>query len=138
MKKCGFIGHRNIFGIEERIYVEIKKILNMGTYEFYSGGMGNFDKMCEMAVKKLGGRIVFVPYNMNQIKEKDRLWYDHIVCPLGNKPYSKFDIPNRNNWLVRHCDLFLCYVHKDGGARRTFDYAVEQNKQIINLYPNMN
>ncbi|MFR8404265.1 MAG: hypothetical protein ACLVC7_05280, partial [Monoglobus pectinilyticus] len=58
------IGHRDIFGIENKIYTEIEKLIKMGITDFYSGGMGNFDKMCEVAVKDLGGKIIFVPYNI--------------------------------------------------------------------------
>ncbi len=83
---------------------------------------------------KLGGKIIFVPYNIKQVKEYDKLWYDDIICPFGEKAYSKFDIPNRNKWLVDTCDICLCYVYKDGGAKHTLDYAVKKNKQIINLY----
>ena len=128
------IGHRDIFGIENKIYTEIEKLIKMGITDFYSGGMGNFDKMCEVAVKDLGGKIIFVPYNIKQIKKKDKLWYDAIICPFGAKAYYKFDIPNRNKWIVNNCDICLCYVYKVGGAKRTLDYAIKQNKKIINVY----
>lgn len=36
--------------------------------------------------------------------------------------------------MVDSCDVCLCYVHRDGGAKRTFDYAVKKNKNVINLY----
>ena len=129
--KCCFIGHRDSVGIEEEIYTQIAKLIKMGVTEFYSGGMGNFDKMCEKAVKELGGKIVFVPYNKSRIKEEDKSWYDSIICPFGEKFYSKFDIPNRNKWLVDNCDICLCYVHRNGCAKRTYDYAVKNDKQII-------
>lgn len=86
--KCCFIGHKDAVGVEKEIYSEIKKLVNSGVSEFMSGDMGNFDKMCENTVKKLDGKIVFIPYNINQIKEKDRLFYDEIICPFGNKSYS--------------------------------------------------
>lgn len=133
-KRVFFIGHRDIIGIEKNIITEIKKLIQGETIEFYSGGMGNFDKMCEGAVKELGAKIIFIPYNIKQIKEKDRLFYDEIICPFGNKAYSKFDIPNRNKWLVKMCDICFCYVYKDGGAKNTIDYAIKKGKQIINLY----
>jgi len=134
MKKCCFIGHRDIIGIEMQVYTEIKLLMQSGITQFYSGGMGNFDKMCKKSVKELGGKIVFVPYNLKQVKEKDRTWYNKIVCPFGTKAYSKFDIPNRNKWLVENCDIFLCYVYKEGGAKHTLDYAIKKNREIINLY----
>lgn len=134
MRKCAFIGHRDCPEIEKEICEEIRKLICFGVTEFFSGGMGRFDKMCEVAVKELGGKIIYVPYNIKQIKEKDKVWYDNIICPFGYKPYSKFDIPNRNKWLVQNCDVFLCYVYKDGGAKHTLNYAIKKNKQIFNLY----
>lgn len=131
--KCAFIGHRDAEGIDGKIEFEIKRIMEKENVEFYSGGMGNFDKSCEKIAKKLGGRITFVPYNVSQIKEKDKLWYNSIICPFGNKPYSRFDIPNRNKWLVDNCDVFICYVNRNGGAKKTYDYAVNCGKTVINI-----
>lgn len=62
------------------------------------------------------------------------LWYDNVICPFGNKKYSKYDIPNRNKRMVDECDIYLCYVYKDGGAMHTLNYAIKKGKQIINLY----
>ena len=131
--KCSFIGHRDSIGLEAVIYPEIKKMMKAGITEFYSGGMGNFDKMCEKAVKELGGTLVFVPYNMKQVKLRDGQWYDAVFCPFGSKEYEKFDIPNRNKWLVEQCDIFLCNVKRPGGAMHTFNYAVKMKKTVINL-----
>lgn len=132
--KCCFVGHRDIVGIKDLIYSEIKRLIKFGVNEFYSGGMGNFDRMCEMVTRDLGGKLIFVPYNIKQIKEKDKLWYDDIICPNIHKSYSKYDIPNRNKWMVNNCDIILCCVYKEGGAKNTFDYAVGKNKLIVNIY----
>lgn len=134
MKKCTFIGRRDCTNIEPIIYSSVNTLLRQGVNEFYSGGMGNFDILCEKAVKKSGGIITYIPYNTKLIKERDRLWYDNIFCPFSDKTYSKYDIPNRNKWLVDNTDICLCYVYKEGGAMSTYDYALKKNKQIINLY----
>lgn len=131
--RCGFIGHRDSIGLEEKIYPILKKLIEHGVTEFYSGGMGEFDKTCERVVKELNGELIFIPYNKNQIKEKDKVWYNNIFCPFGEKAYARYDIPKRNEWLVQNCDIFLCHVYKEGGARKTYDYAVKCGKQIINL-----
>lgn len=47
--KCTFIGHRDVIGIEKEIYRKVKNLICNGITDFYSGGMGNFDKMCESA-----------------------------------------------------------------------------------------
>lgn len=132
--KCCFVGHRDAFGIEDLVYAAIRRLINNGITDFYSGGMGNFDKMCESAVRHAGGTLTFVPYNESQVKENDKLWYDNIVCPFGKKTYSIYDIPNRNKWVVDNCDVVLCYVYKMGGAMKTLDYAVRERKIIVNLY----
>lgn len=68
MKKCCFIGHRDSVGLENEIYTKITALAELGITEFYSGGMGNFDKMCESAVKKAGGKINLVAYNKIKLK----------------------------------------------------------------------
>lgn len=131
--KCCFVGHRDSVGIEEKIYTAIKKLIANDVTDFYSGGMGNFDKQCERIVKELGGKIIFIPYNMKCIKKEDKLWYDAIICPFGNKPYAKFDIPNRNRWLVDQSDIILSYVYRKSGAKTTLDYAIQMHKKILSL-----
>lgn len=127
------IGHRDSIGIEKELYSIISGLMKKGITDFYSGGMGNFDKLCEKIVKQLHGKVIFVPYNIKQVKERDKYWYDTIICPFGEKPYSPSDIPKRNRWLVDHSDIALCYVYKNGGAKHTLDYALQKQKPIINL-----
>ena len=93
---CSFIGHRDSVNVEERVYEEIKKLISEGVTEFYSGGMGNFDKICGKIVKKIRGKITFIPYNDKQVKIWDKLFYEDIISPLKNKIYEKSDIPKRN------------------------------------------
>lgn len=49
-----FIGHGECYGISaERIEPFIIDLINKGVYVFYSGGQGNFDKLCARCVLKL-------------------------------------------------------------------------------------
>lgn len=132
--KCTLIGHRDYNGSASDILEVINNLIKEGVTEFLSGGMGNFDKSCEKIVKLLGGTLIFVPYNSKQIKPNDKIWYNSIICPFGNKSYSKFDISKRNRYLVDNCDICLCWVYKSGGTKHTLDYAIKNNKTIINLY----
>ena len=54
-KICCFCGHREILdaGIEKRIKPALTELIRDGFTEFYSGGMGEFDRMCERAVRAL-------------------------------------------------------------------------------------
>ena len=132
--RCCFIGHRDADGLEYKIRESIEKLIKMGVTEFYSGGMGQFDRACEFAVKRQKGKLVFIPYNIRQVKKEYKLWYDNIICPFGEKEYSAYDIPKRNKWMVDNCDICLCYIYKEGGAKKTFEYALKKNKKIINLF----
>lgn len=51
--RCCFVGHRDIFGAKDLVYAEVRRLMEFGVTEFYSGGMGNFDKICEEAVRDL-------------------------------------------------------------------------------------
>ncbi len=133
MQKCAFFGHSDCRGMEDKIRTAISTLINRGVTVYFSGGMGQFDKLCEEAVRALGGELVLVACNIKQLHEKDMLRYDDIICPPGKKSYSKHDVSDRNKWLVDHADVALCYVHKDGAAKSTLNYAVESNKMIINL-----
>ncbi|MBO5059751.1 MAG: hypothetical protein J6C82_02390 [Clostridia bacterium] len=133
MKKCCFAGHRDAFGIEKDVYAVIKMLMEHGITEFYSGGMGNFDKLCEKAAKDLGGKVIYVPYNIDCLKMVNTARYDNVICPFGEKEYEKCDIPLRNNWLVDNTDMALCYVKRPGGAKATMDYAVKKKKYVLNM-----
>lgn len=50
--RCCFIGHIDAEGLEYKIRESIEKLIKMGVTEFYSGGMGQFDRAFEYALKK--------------------------------------------------------------------------------------
>lgn len=48
--------------------------------------------------------------------------------------HPKFAITYRNRWMVRECDMVLCYITHDwGGAARFVKQAEKAGKQIINI-----
>lgn len=132
MRKCTFIGHSDATDLEEKIEKAIKSIMVFDIEEFVSGGMGNFDKMCERVVKKLGYKLVYVPYNASQIKEEDKKFYDEII-PYNCGEYKNSDIPMRNKMLVDTCDFAISYVHRNGGAKNTYDYAIREGIYVDNI-----
>lgn len=116
--RCCFIGHSDCENVEKWICKEIKRLIKRGVVEYYTGSMGNFDNICGSVVNKLNGKLIYIPYNFSQIERKTNLRYDKIICPFGNKKYSKFDIPDRNKFMVDSCDICLCYVYKNGGGKK--------------------
>lgn len=67
------------------------------------------------------------------IGHRDSCNIEEIICPFGEKEYLKYDIPNRNKWIVDNCNILLCYVHKEGVAKNTLNYAILKNKKVINI-----
>lgn len=92
---CTFAGHREVFSssIEADIDCALEEIIQTDDdFIFYSGGMGDFDKKCESAVRRIKRthpersiRLVLVlPYlthEINRDKEYFETFYDDIVVP---------------------------------------------------------
>ena len=77
---CCFCGHRDCYnGFREQIKAKIKDIIeNDGVTVFYSGGMGEFDRLCESVVREIKRRNKYIklylikPYFTHKLNtEKD-------------------------------------------------------------------
>lgn len=144
-KICAFCGHRDVFepNVKERAEKEIISLIEMGFTTFYSGGMGDFDIICERIVRKFKKKndkiklYLILPYMKSEIN-KDREYYktlyDEIIVPdLGN-PHHKRAITVRNRWIVENSDAVLAYVFRDfGGAYTMLKYAEKSRVQDINI-----
>jgi uncharacterized phage-like protein YoqJ len=146
---CTFAGHREIYGrnIESSIELAIESILKKdNSFVFYSGDMGEFDKMCSAAVRTAKRRhpeldiklMVVLPYMMAKVNtDKDfyKNLYDDIIIPMElSDAHYKSAITKRNRWIIDRSDCLIAYVYRDfGGAYTTLKYANRMNKEIINL-----
>ncbi|BCI59973.1 SLOG family protein [Solibaculum mannosilyticum] len=139
-KTVVFIGHRACPGLtEHQLLLVIEKRIHEGYTHFLSGGMGQFDWLCARCVSSLKTRyphlknILIVPYVPFSIQEPS--YFDEILYPvmLGQASFSSA-IPKRNQYLVDHASLALCYVdHPWGGAAKTYQYARKKALKLINL-----
>lgn len=150
MTVCTFAGHREVFlssikrdidhALSEIVQAEDDYIL------FYSGGMGDFDIMCEAAVRRLKKKYpdlnirlsLVLPYMTNQInRDKEYLEsrFDDIIIPMDLiGVHYKAAIKKRNRWMVDQADKVLAYVYRDfGGAYDTIKYALRTGKPVLNL-----
>lgn len=141
-KICCFCGHRNIIQSDIKTMAEGKLrdlIQNQNFNTFYSGGMGEFDIMCENIVRRLKDDFLHIKlcriiyrYSSN-LKEIQELFDEIIIADLGNVYYKQL-IVERNKWMVNKSDALICCVHKnEGGAYLMMKYAKDKNKQIILL-----
>lgn len=144
-KICCFCGHGKEWDlpidIDNRIESAIIELIADGVLIYYSGGMGAFDNKCEAVVRKLKRKdkriklILVIPYITKRIDDLYReKRYDEIIFPdLGNVHY-KAAIQKRNYWMVDNSDYLLAYVkNREGGARKSFEYAKRRGKKIVRL-----
>lgn len=145
-----FFGHRwvdNILLIEELLDKQIRPLLAQKEYvDFLVGRNGNFDQCVASAIHRAkrvcrndnSALVLVLPYMTaeyanNQENYED--YYDEIeVCQAAAAAHPKSAIQIRNREMVDRADLVICFVEKDyGGAYQTMQYALKQEKQIINL-----
>ena len=148
MKKCCFCGHRRKWDINPDIVSELgtyieELIIKKDVSIFYSGGMGEFDKMCEKIVRELKCKYpnvrlhLIIPYmkqTLNKNFEYYNECYDEIYLPDLENIFYKAAILERNRWMVRECNFMVAYVsNNDGGAKKTLDYALKHDIVIKNF-----
>ena len=97
------------------------------------------------AVRNKGYRIVDIPDRItaDAIKScletkwmaKNLEYYDEIeICPESHVAHFKAAMQIRNRSMVDRSDLVICYIeHNSSGAYQTMQYALKQEKEIINL-----
>lgn len=149
MTVCTFAGHREVFlsSVNQDIDNALSELVQSeDDYMFYSGGMGDFDFMCEAAVRRLKKRCphlnirlnLVLPYMTNQInRDKDyyQSRFDDIIIPMDLMGvHYKSAIKKRNRWMVDRADKILAYIYRDfGGAFDTVKYAYRMGKPVLNL-----
>lgn len=138
-----FCGHREVYvkDVYKNVYMIIKDLIeNKGVDTFYSGNMGEFDKLCEKAVRSLKTKYDIKLYwispyfsvKMNKEKEEFERLYDEIIIPDLGRVHYKAAILKRNFWMVDKSDYIVSYVYREfGGAWKTLKYAEKAGKTII-------
>lgn len=146
---CTFAGHREIIlpDIREKAFSAIRKMADSNkSLLFLSGGMGEFDILCENAVRRIKTDYpansidlqLILPYMSQKINSEREYYlsrYDGILIPSEMSSYHyKAAIKQRNYWMIDHSDFLIAYVHRGyGGAYEALRYAVRKGKHIINL-----
>lgn len=136
---CGF-GHRKIYGEIPGLRAEIEKNVDRGITEFYTGGMGDFDRIFSDTVRGVRNTklILVIPYitkELNINKEYYESLYDEVIIPKGlDEMYPKSAITMRNRWIVEHSEIVLGYItKKSGGAYTAMKYAEKIGKRVVYL-----
>ena len=148
-----FFGHRyidNPFRIEERLEEEIRSLLREKEYvDFLVGRNGDFDQYASSTVLRIrkswgdhnSSLVLVLPYATAEYLNNQEYYEDYYsdieISYEASKSHPKSAIQIRNREMVDRADLIICCIeHKSGGAYRTIQYALEQDKKIINLAQN--
>lgn len=143
-------GHRyidNPFKVEERLEEYIHKLLAEHEYvDFLVGRNGDFDRYATSTILRVRKRyrddnsslVLVLPYPMAEYLNNEESFHDYYsdveISHAASKAHPKSAIQIRNREMVDRADLILCYIeHKEGGAWQTVQYAIKQEKTIINL-----
>ena len=145
MKACCGFGHREVFeNIRGQIEEAVLEAIKNGCEIFYTGAMGEFDRLYSSAVRKAKKTYPYIklicvkPYFTNDINtDRDyySAMYDDIIIPdeLVGIHY-KAAIKARNRWMIDHSDIILLYtVRNHGGAFEARRYAEKKSKSIISI-----
>ena len=141
---CGF-GHRNIFeNISSQIDYAVVCAIEKGCNIFYTGAMGDFDKLFSSAVRKEKLTYPYIklicvkPYmtaDINKNKDYYEALYDDVIVPEEiNGIHYKSAIKARNQWMVENSDIIISYVVRDYGGSYTANcYAEKHGREIIDI-----
>ena len=145
-----FFGHREIdnpFKIEERLEEQIHKLLSEHEYvDFLVGRDGEFDQFASSAVLRVRKRyrddnsslVLVLPYARAEYLNNEESYHDYYsdveISYAASVAHPKAAIQIRNREMVDRADLVLCCIEREkGGAWQTVQYAIKQDKTVINL-----
>lgn len=146
-----FFGHRyidNPFLIEERLEEQIYKLLSEHEYvDFLVGRNGDFDQYVSSTVLRVCKRyrndnsslILMLPYPTAEYLNNEESFHNYYteveISYAASKAHPKSAIQIRNREMVDRADLIICAIEKEtGGAWQTVQYAMKQEKPVINLF----
>lgn len=145
-KICVCFGHRDVYNDVFGVLSELIEgfILSHGVSEFWTGGMGNFDKCFASAVCCLKRKypmiklILIKPYFSNELNTNKDYYesaYDDVVIPdIVAGVHPKSAITKRNRWMVQNSNFIVTYVCRDfGGAYDAKKYALRLGKKIYEI-----
>ncbi len=145
MRSCVFFGHRQMQYEKYRAQIEkciVDLIENHGVTQFYSGGRGDFDRICSVIV---GGFKRKYPYIRNTLVlsyiplEKENFYlppqYDDSIYLLEGYIPPRLAILKTNERMALRADYVVSGVRSEwGGAWTAMEYAKKHKKQIVSIF----
>ena len=146
-----FFGHRRIYDqlrLDRELDELIIRLLREHSYvEFLVGRDGDFDQLVSSAIRRCqreyghlnSSHIWVMPYLTAFFRDNEEAcyaYYDEIeICEESSVKHFKAAFQSRKRHMVDRSDLVVFYVEaNEGGTYQTMQYAIQQGKNLINLY----
>ncbi len=134
---CTFLGHKDV---REDILPVLEKTISgliqkYPDIRFYVGHNGGFDRLAQVALKKLSANyavvLAYPPGRRNDVLYGD----SPTIYPEGLETVPKrFAISHWNRWMVKNSDMVITYIwHTASQAAEFVRYAENQGKTVINI-----
>lgn len=143
MKKCFFIGHRDVSDdVFSLLIMEIEKhIIDFGVTEFIVGCYGNFDHLAAKAVnfaKKKHQDVllsILLAYHPAERSVHIPEGADISFYPFELKKVPRrLNIVRANKYAVDHSDYLIAYVdHPGSNSQNLLEYAKRKGLHVTNL-----
>ena len=155
MKTIAFFGHRRIFNkatIKTRLIEVFKEIIPQGFTRILIGSHGDFDKLAlstSLEYKKHFDKNIEINVVLTSLSflTKDQYGYGKLdfykekgcetIFYDIEEVYYKNRIIFSNKKMIDESDLIICFVDMksyNSGAKTAINYAIKENKKIINLF----
>ena len=146
-----FFGHRRICNqlhLDRTLDKLIARLLREHNYvELLVGRDGDFDQMVSSAIRRgqreygchNSSHIWVMPYPTTFFRDNEEAcyaYYDEIeICEESSVKHFRAAFQVRNRRMVDRSNLTVFYVEtNEGGAYQTMQYAMQQGKDLINIY----
>ena len=141
-KSCCFFGHREVtHNIRPKLTAVIEKLITEdGVTDFYVGHQGQFDSMVFYVLKELKAKYPQIRYTVVLAYMPDEhikgLYGEDTLFPDGMETVPKrFAISKRNDWMIKHSDVAVCYVWKvTGGAAKFRGRCIKKKLEVIDIF----
>ena len=136
-----FFGHRDVtHDIRAKLQSIIEQLITEEHItSFYVGHQGQFDSMVYSVLKNLKKSYPQMSYSVVLAYMPDEhifeLYGEDTIYPEGLETVPKrFAISKRNDWLIAHSCVVVCYVHRTwGGAAKFREKAKKKGVVIVDV-----
>ena len=148
---CCFTGHRvisssDVVTLKEKLSLTIDKLIDEGVTHFVSGGALGFDTLvAEALIEKKKTKDIFIEiavpckgqearWNGSQKEKYKRILENADKVTVLADRYITGCMQTRNMYMVDKSEVLVAYYRgRTGGTQKTFLYAEQSGKRIINI-----